>query len=630
MSQTHYNGLTGCCFSTSRIPEQEWNIYDQRPAADHQRSSSPQDINFAESMLLDICSQAKQSETLTNATRDIDELDFGHYGCQDVFSPSLKLPGGLSKSPYEKSDSNPYVFNFSPLYTTLDKSSFFEMKVEHESPSESPATPQASHKKQKSSEAEAGMAVEDGALEHFDSIKAEEERTTNQSSPRTNTFSFSEAFFQRSQRAVVNKKKKQSAQRLQFNGKKKLKVAPQSPSTGMKVEERSHVCHKKQCRSARTEQKTCHKSQCGTKTCQKKKCASKACGSKGCQTKQCGSNNCEKKSCRNNGCHKQTTSKDEAKPSVPGNTNQSNKNQNESQNSSESNSPNTKKNNQGQKKKGKFQGFCNCKKSRCLKLYCECFRNGAYCTDKCNCEDCMNRECNAVLVNYLREEMVKKNPKSFTSKFKKVKTKTGKVKKVHKRGCNCKRSRCLKAYCECFRAGVKCTDACNCVDCLNCDNPKEKEARRRARMASKTGSSAACPTKKATKKQKQKQSSQTERPTTNSGAESTNEATKEPSKVENYFLVLMPSQEVQLANKMVQGSQANKAAIRVQKAAKNGGRLESGATIGKRNFNNFWDMNWGDLHAETKEEAEESSLDGEFELKDPSPGKPEAPVFESF
>lgn len=32
---------------------------------------------------------------------------------------------------------------------------------------------------------------------------------------------------------------------------------------------------------------------------------------------------------------------------------------------------------------------CNCKKSKCLKLYCECFQRKLYCKD-CNCKDCLN------------------------------------------------------------------------------------------------------------------------------------------------------------------------------------------------------------------------------------------------
>ena len=31
--------------------------------------------------------------------------------------------------------------------------------------------------------------------------------------------------------------------------------------------------------------------------------------------------------------------------------------------------------------------------------------------------------------------------------------------------CNCKKSKCLKLYCECYAAGVFCRD-CNCLDCL--------------------------------------------------------------------------------------------------------------------------------------------------------------------
>jgi hypothetical protein len=33
--------------------------------------------------------------------------------------------------------------------------------------------------------------------------------------------------------------------------------------------------------------------------------------------------------------------------------------------------------------------------------------------------------------------------------------------------CNCKKSNCLKNYCECFQFGLKCTYSCGCVDCKN-------------------------------------------------------------------------------------------------------------------------------------------------------------------
>jgi hypothetical protein len=35
-------------------------------------------------------------------------------------------------------------------------------------------------------------------------------------------------------------------------------------------------------------------------------------------------------------------------------------------------------------------GTCNCKNSKCLKLYCECFRQGKMCGPECSCKNCQN------------------------------------------------------------------------------------------------------------------------------------------------------------------------------------------------------------------------------------------------
>ncbi len=48
-------------------------------------------------------------------------------------------------------------------------------------------------------------------------------------------------------------------------------------------------------------------------------------------------------------------------------------------------------------------------------------------------------------------------------------------KEVKKRmPCNCKKSKCLKLYCDCFAAGESCTKDCNCVGCYN-DEEHEKD-----------------------------------------------------------------------------------------------------------------------------------------------------------
>eukprot|EP00238_Polyblepharides_amylifera_P008264 CAMPEP_0196587938 /NCGR_PEP_ID=MMETSP1081-20130531/59105_1 /TAXON_ID=36882 /ORGANISM="Pyramimonas amylifera, Strain CCMP720" /LENGTH=498 /DNA_ID=CAMNT_0041910285 /DNA_START=455 /DNA_END=1951 /DNA_ORIENTATION=+ len=110
---------------------------------------------------------------------------------------------------------------------------------------------------------------------------------------------------------------------------------------------------------------------------------------------------------------------------------------------------------------------CNCKKSKCLKLYCECFAAGIFCTG-CQCVACLNTFENKELVKDSRLQIQSKNPNAFAPKI--VGTPAAGVvigDSRHKTGCHCKRSFCLKKYCECYQAGVKCTAACKCVECKN-------------------------------------------------------------------------------------------------------------------------------------------------------------------
>lgn len=107
---------------------------------------------------------------------------------------------------------------------------------------------------------------------------------------------------------------------------------------------------------------------------------------------------------------------------------------------------------------------CKCRKSKCLRLHCVCFKEGGYCSSLCGCMECVNKAQFESAREFVIKKTLEINPLAFSTKLQQL---GDSDRVVNNQGCNCSRNNCNRNYCACFKNGIGCSSLCRCEICLN-------------------------------------------------------------------------------------------------------------------------------------------------------------------
>ncbi|XP_006860889.1 PREDICTED: tesmin [Chrysochloris asiatica] len=102
--------------------------------------------------------------------------------------------------------------------------------------------------------------------------------------------------------------------------------------------------------------------------------------------------------------------------------------------------------------------------------YNDCFASGDYCNN-CNYNNCGSNLRHEIERFKAIKACLDRNPEVFQPKI--GLGRLAEAKPWPNKGCNCKRSGCLKNYCDCYEAKIMCSSICKCIGCKNYEESPE-------------------------------------------------------------------------------------------------------------------------------------------------------------